>query len=103
MLSIHIKIFIGTVLFICQIIAFISAHSAWYSDCLHVPRRTGTLILFTPLVTIILIGLLLMLKILPWEFSDELFTLGTTIGSILLVITIIQQFRGKCKSKCKIP
>ena len=101
MLPLSTKITIGIIMIICWLIAYVSAHSKWYSNCLNVPKGVGTFITLLPLITVILILILLGLKILSWEYSDEFFMVGTVIGSILLIVSIVQQFRGKCSPKCE--
>lgn len=99
MLPRHTKITLAVVSTLTQIFAQIVGLRNWYSDCLSISRKQALVVVFMPLLIGLVILLLLGIGILPYSLSDEVWTFGGLVATVLLYVATVQQLRGKCDSQ----
>lgn len=96
MLPLRAKIAIGIIGAITQIFAYIVAMRNWYMQCMQTTPLKAMLVLFWPVVVGVAILIAWGAGLLPAEFTDEVYTIGSLIGTAMLLFTAWKQVRGKC-------
>ena len=79
-----------------QLVALSAGQARLYALCMKTPLGIGYAIVYLPLIVglIILVGVTS--KLLPPQYSDEAWAIGSVLSSICLYVTVFRLALGKC-------
>ena len=95
-------VFAITLVAIAQLVALVAGQARFYALCLDITLKKAYLFLLIPVLTILVVGVLLMVGILPASWSDDVFAISTLVAQLGLLYAVYKLMNGSCATSLKV-